>query len=620
MEHGMKSLITLSLLAVAVSAQAESHRLAYSKAENVEVFADHADGQPWCSANLQLRFAFANTPGNEAVQRLLPKLGGLITNQCASASQLSWRSVNSQGQQIASGTATQASNWLAVLDAPAPVPAAAPATPAPAVAAAAVAPAQVSAPTPVAVPAPAAAPVAAPTAAPTTTPVASAPAAPVEASPAVAEPVVTAPTAVDFAVSGWQPPLQRDVLAKADFLTEISDQNGCRFRLAFKLEDGVENVSAHSKGVTCGPDGYAQGKGALTISRRDGALLRQFEGSYLAGLEFYGEVPSLPIVGFDQQKNLLLLLHSEAASKVHYLLKVDYSSYQSRWNANDNILIALTENRELFRDLENIHRTINLATTRLDQSAPKIDSINFYAMRDLEQGLNQGKRDFWMYQIHLSQKYRSKLWEYNPQRAENYLFAFERKEAELQRQAELQRKIEEQRQRELLAQQAEQQLQLYRQLRRETRKPQELYQRINNDARYSPFDGGNYVGMMKGAASDYSQIIYISCKTEGGWAIDYPYQAVLNTDDSEQEADKGWFLVKGKAQLDTAHLDEQKLPLTLVKANSLQACSENECTDLRDPLKLLRHEIGDPDWTPEQAKDLIKQAWPERAVSEGDDA
>ena len=31
-------------LAVAASAQAASHRLAYSKAENVEVFVDHADG------------------------------------------------------------------------------------------------------------------------------------------------------------------------------------------------------------------------------------------------------------------------------------------------------------------------------------------------------------------------------------------------------------------------------------------------------------------------------------------------------------------------------------------------------------------------------------------------
>lgn len=607
MERCMKSLITLSLLAVAVSAQAASHRLAYSKAENVEVFVDHTDGQPWCSPTLQLRFAFAGAPGNDAVQRLLPKLGGLIGNQCASASQLRWHSTDSKGQRLASGTATQASNWLAVLDAPATAPA-------PVVAA--------EPPTAPQAPTPAATPVTAAPVAPeniAASPAVPAPAAQAPTEPAPAQPVVTTPAAPDFAVSGWQPPLQRDVLAKTDFLTEISDQNGCRFRLAFKLEDGVENVSAESKGIVCGPDGYAQGEGALTISRRDGALLHQFKGSYLAGLEFYGEVPSLPIVGIDKQKNLLLLLHSEAASKVHYLLRVDYSSYQSRWNANDNILVALTENRELFRDLESIRRTIDLATNRLSQSAPEIDSVNFYAMRDLEQGLHQGSRDFWMYEIHLSRRYRSNLWEYNPQRAENHLFAFERKEAELLRQAERQRQIEEQRQRELLAQQAEQQLQLYRQLRRETRKPEELYQRINSDASYSPVDGGSYARMMKGGASDYSQIVYITGKTEGGWNIEYPYQAVLNSDDSEKEADKGWFLVKGKAQLDTARLDEQKLPLTLVTASSLQACSENECTDLRDPLKLLRHQIGDPNWTPEQAKDLIKQAWPERAVSEGDD-
>lgn len=167
----MKSLITLSLLTITVSAQAASHRLAYSKAENVEVFVDHADGQPWCSPNLQLRFAFADTPSNDAVQRLLPKLAGLISNQCAGASQLRWHSTNSQGQRLTSGTATQASNWLAVLDtpatAPAPVvagdPAAAPQAPTPS-------------------PAPAVTPVAAPPAAPEN--ITAPPAAPVPAAQA----------------------------------------------------------------------------------------------------------------------------------------------------------------------------------------------------------------------------------------------------------------------------------------------------------------------------------------------------------------------------------------------------------------------------------------------------
>ena len=194
-----------------------------------------------------------------------------------------------------------------------------------------------------------------------------------------------------------------------------------------------------------------------------------------------------------------------------------------------------------------------------------------------------------------------------------------RSQPQRQRRAELEREREAQRQRELLARQAEQQLQLYRQLRRETRKPEELYGRILSDASYSPFSGGGYAAMMQGRAQRYSQIVHIDGKTDGGWKIDYPYAAVLDTRDSEQDADEGWFLVKGEARLDASRKDEQNLPLTLISANTLQACSEKGCADLRDPLKLARHEIGDPDWTPEEAKSLIQQAWPERAELQGDD-
>ena len=107
----MKTLATLSLLALAVSAEAASHRLAYSKAENVEVFVEHADGQAWCSDNLTLRFAFANTPDVAAVERLLPKLGSLFSSQCPSAQQLSWTSQHANGQAHASGKASLASGW-----------------------------------------------------------------------------------------------------------------------------------------------------------------------------------------------------------------------------------------------------------------------------------------------------------------------------------------------------------------------------------------------------------------------------------------------------------------------------------------------------------------------------
>lgn len=624
------SLLALSL-AVAASAQAASHRLAYSKAENVEVFVDHADGQPWCSDNLKLRFAFAGEADQDAINRLLPKLGGLFASQCSSATQLSWTSVDATGKTQASGHASQAAGWVAQ------AASAAPAAPQPA-AEQASAPTIAQAPAEAAASAAPAAPAATETAPATAEPESAkatqaaapqAPAAtpaPADAQPAepekpapVEQAVAPAPViAKEFSVNGWQPPLARDVFAKADFITEVIDQNGCRFRLGFKPEDDIANISATSSGVTCGPDGYAQGTGSLTLNRRDGVRLHQFKGSFLDGLEIYGDAPQLPIVGIDQRKNLMLLLHSEPASKVHYLLRMSHS-YGGHWNGGNVTLIALTENRDLFRDLESIRRTIDLATAHLDKSAPKIRAIQFYGMRDLEKGLYEGDRDFWLYDISLSRHYRTQKWEYDPARADNHLFAYERKEAELQRRAELEREREAQRQRELLARQAEQQLQLYRQLRRETRKPEELYGRILSDASYSPFSGGGYAAMMQGRAQRYSQIVHIDGKTDGGWKIDYPYAAVLDTRDSEQDADEGWFLVKGEARLDASRKDEQNLPLTLISANTLQACSEKGCADLRDPLKLARHEIGDPDWTPEEAKSLIQQAWPERAELQGDD-
>ncbi len=616
------SLLALSL-AVAASAQAASHRLAYSKAENVEVFVDHADGQPWCSDNLKLRFAFAGPANQDSINRLLPKLGGLFASQCSSATQLSWTSVDSTGKTQASGHASQAAGWApaapqpAAEPAPAPTvaqaPAEAPASAAPAASATAPATAEPEPAKPTQAEAPQ------PTAA-SPAPVADTqPAAPAETPVPAEQAVVAAPVfAKEFSVNGWQPPLARDVFAKADLITEIVDQNGCRFRLGFKPEDDIANISAASSGVTCGPDGYAQGTGSLTLNRRDGVRLHQFKGSFLDGLEIYGDAPQLPVVGIDERKNLLLLLHSEPASKVHYLLRMGHS-YNGHWNAGSVTLIALTENRELFRDLESIRQTIDLATAHLDKSAPKIRAIHFYGMRDLEKGLHEGDRDFWLYDISLSRHYRTQKWEYDPARADNHLFAYERKEAELQRRAELEREREAQRQRELLARQAEQQLQLYRQLRRETRKPEELYGRILSDASYSPFSGGGYAAMMQGRAQRYSQIVHIDGKADDGWEVDYPYTAILETKDSEQSADKGWFLVKGEARLDASRKDEQNLPLTLISATTLQACSENGCADLRDPLKLARHEIGDPDWTPEEAKSLIQKAWPERAELQGDD-
>lgn len=191
----MKNFAALSLMALSVVAQAadNSHRLVYSKAENIEVFVDHAGGQPWCSSALNMRFAFGGAANQNTLERLLPKLGGLLASQCPQAESLNWQSLDQNGQLQAQGRASKSGAWIAQVMQSAPASAAPPAladnTPAPATTPASVAadpPAQpVAASASAAAAAPTAEPIAAePIVEPTTTQTTAAPAATV-AAPAV---------------------------------------------------------------------------------------------------------------------------------------------------------------------------------------------------------------------------------------------------------------------------------------------------------------------------------------------------------------------------------------------------------------------------------------------------
>ncbi|WP_160285437.1 hypothetical protein [Pseudomonas knackmussii] len=598
----MKKLaITLSLLALSGAAQAESYRLAYSKAENVEVFVDHPAGQPWCSQQLELRFVFAAKPAQPSVDRLMPKLGGLLNGQCPSATSLTWKSVDSNGAGSASGSASKATGWAAVLKQPAPTVAAS----APVGAAA--------------TPAPEAAP-AAP--APIVKPEALAPASPA----AVVAPVPPAPVAEqasangmpsDFAVNGWKPPLEDEVLKATDFFVQVQDQSGCRFRITRKLDGNSQYLSAQSSGVTCGPDGYASGTGQLTLMRSDGVEIGSYRGGFHRGIPFNREVPPLPIVAFDGNHNAYLLLFSEPSTRVHYLVRAD-AGWDGRWDLDNQPLIALTDNLDLFRKIESIRSSLLYGLSKLDKALPKTSSVRFYAVRDLPNGMLKGDRDQWLYEVSADRGWSSKAWDFNPQYAHNWLFDAEAKAARQQRELEAQRQREEQLKREQLGYQAEQQLRLYGELRKEAKNPRELYSRILSDVSYSAVGGGGYASLVTGGNANLSQIVRISGKSDEGWKVDYPYEALLSADDASKSPEKGWFLVKGKVSLDSEKRDKDDLPLTLIAASSLQPCGEEGCTDLRDPLKLVRQQVGDDQWTPEGARETIKQAWPDRVVDQGE--
>lgn len=624
-------------LAVCAGADAAAYRLAFSKGENVEVFIDHADDQPWCANPLALRFAFAGKPDNDAVARLLPKLGGLLASQCPSAATVTWKSYNAQGQLVANGSAAKAEEWsshvagaiapaaspaeVAAAPVPEPTPAPVPIVPASAVAAdpvppaaSAPAPAVAANPVPPSAPAPAPAVAAAPVPSPSAAPAAAAPqlpeSMPVTASPA---PAAITPVTPEFAVSGWTPPVESDAIKAATFFFELKDQNGCLFRTTYKPEGDAQYVSAKSTGVTCGSDGYAAGEGGVVLLRADGVKLKEYQGSFHHGMPFNSQAPQLPVVGFDNQKNALMLLASDPASRVHFLLRASYS-WSGYWDTRSPTLVAVTENQELFRQLETIKTTVFSALSALDQVQPKTPNVNFIAVRDLAQGLVKNERDSWLYETNINRSWSSKTWQFNPQNANNYLFMHEAQVAEQKRAADRQRQYEEQSKREQAGYQAQTQLQQFAQLKTESSDSKYIQSRLLTDVSYAPTSGGGYARLVAGGKAAYSQLVHIVGKTDGRWETDYPYESQLDMAGPNLKPEKGWFLAKGEVTLDPVKRDSEDLPLTLVAVAYLQACAEDGCTDLRDPLKIMRMQLGDDSWTPDAARQVIKQAWPDRNI------
>lgn len=631
----VSKLLPLTLLALAVcpNAHAAAYRLAFSKGENVEVFVDHADNQPWCTNPLALRFAFAGKPDNEAVARLLPKLGGLLVSQCPSAATVTWKSYNAQGQPAATGVAAKAEEWsshVVVADVPAgpvaevaaapvsePRPAPVPPVPAPAADPApppAAVPVPAMAADPVPPPAPAPIVAADPVPPPVPAPVAAVPqppeSAPVAQSPA---PKTITPVSPAFAVSGWTPPSEADAIKAASFFFELKDQNGCLFRTTYKPDGDTRFVSAKSTGVSCGSDGYAAGEGGVVLLRADGVKLKEYEGSFHQGIPFNKQAPQLPIVGFDNQKNALMLLTSDPASGIHYLLRASYS-WSGYWDTRSPALVALTENQELFRQLETIKTTVFTALGALDQIQPKTQNVSFIGVRDVPQGLLKNDRDSWFYEINISRNWNTKSWQFNPQNANNYLFRHEAQAAEEKRVADRQRQYEEQRKLEQAGYQAQTQLQQFAQLKSESSDANYIRSRLLSDVSYAPTSGGSYARLVAGGKAAYSQIVHIVGKTDERWETDYPYESQLNIVGHNLKPEKGWFLAKGEVTVDPVKRDSEDLPLTLVAVTHLQACTEDGCTDLRDPLKIMRMQLGDDNWTPDAARQVFKQAWPDRNI------
>lgn len=607
------TLLALTLLATATAAQAESTRLAYSKAEDVEVFVDHA-AAAWCAPDLALRFVYGKAAEAVAVERLMPKIGALLGKQCDQAERLTWTATGSTDARL-NGTATKATAWAAQVQNPATVaaaPAPAPVEPpkaAPAEAPAATAPETAKPATPPAVPeAPAPAAPAAPVA--ESTPVAPAK---VEPAPAPAAKVPAGQIATDFDVAGWRPGDGEAELAKSDFMTTLKDSQGCAFRVPFKAEEDSRYLQVRSSGIRC-ENGLAQGEGELAVERSDGKQLQRWKGFFLNGLPLDKPLPPLRFVGFDSQKQALFLLASDPATASYSLLRLGYS-YRGQWSTSAPDVLFVTGNSEQFRQLDQIRPIIAKTQQQLDNLGTMIPHFTFLAVRDFTKGIfprpwnsNESSQDFWLYRVNVDRNWRSKAWQFNPEQATNYLFMWDEKQARQREQVAREREREARQARMQQAFRARDQLDTYERLTREARSnPQALLARQVNDVDYAPGSGGDYGDLVRGATHPVRLIARVTKTNSDGWTLDYPYpiQAQVPAGTS---AKTGWYVLSGTLQLDPKARDADDLPLTHLTAKVVQPCTSEGCSDLRDPLALARVQFEDPAWTPEAARQQLKDA------------
>lgn len=610
------TLLALTLLATATAAQAESTRLAYSKAEDVEVFVDHP-AAAWCAPDLALRFVYGKPAEAVAVERLMPKIGALLGKQCDQAERLTWTATGSTDAWL-KGTATKATAWTAQVQNPAAV-AAAPAPAAveppkaipPAEAPAAAAPETARPATPPVVPeAPAPAAPAAPVAE-------SAPVAPAKVEPAPAPATATkAPAgqiATDFDVAGWRPGDGEAELAKSDFMTTLKDSQGCAFRVPFKAEEDSRYLQVRSSGIRC-ENGLAQGEGELVLERSDGKQLQRWKGFFLNGLPLDDHLPPLRFVGFDDQKRALFLLASDPATASYSLLRLRYS-YQKGWLVNYPTVLFVTADSEQFRQLSRIQPIIEQTQRQISALKADIQQFSVLAMRDFQKGSTQRSwgsgevsQDYWLYEVAIGQNWRNKAWQFNPEQATNYLFRWDEKQVRQREQAEREREREAQQVRLQVAFKARQQLGLYKSLAEQARSnPQALLASQVNDVDYAPGSGGDYGDLVRGATHPVRLIARVTKTNSDRWTLDYPYpiQAQVPAGTS---AKTGWYVLSGTLQLDPKARDADDLPLTHLTAKVVQPCTSEGCSDLRDPLALARVQFEDPAWTPEAARQQLKDA------------
>jgi len=607
-------------LGVSISANAQDYRLAFSKAENIEVFVEGASQADWCAPSLNLRAVHGDTPDTSALARLLPRLGALFKQQCPQTVTVHWRSVDASGKQFAHGTSQVQDGWQVAAVAATPAPSAttndattvAPATQAPAVQ------------TPPATPSTAATP---------------APAAPSTTS--------TPPTIGlhDFAVANWQPPTAQQRAELASFMTSMRDQNGCQFVSVFNFGDQAAYMRLESEKVSCAANGYAQGQGTLRLMRSDGKQIAHSRTLWFSdGMIFDAPVEGItrddivmlrdePIPWNQTQTVAWFGFASDAVLQSHYLLRAVLGQLQGgvgvwklRQSNSDRVQInILTAAPEHFRHSDNVRTAIDTALQTVASTImPRVRQTSLIFADDVA-AWQAGDKNKLLYEMRAERFLNSRTrqlgeWRYQSQNATNHLFEREARLARQQREeaarlARQEKQEAERKERERVNQLA----QLARTEQKNLRQYQALLQleardgakalhgHLERDVSYQLLNMQAYIRLLQGKQDVLRRVVRVDGSRADDATVDWPYPMRLL---GQKSLKKGWYWITGDRRLDPAQRDDDDLPMSLVTVTDAQvhACVENGCGELLNPLSIMRMQLNQADWTPEAAQAVIDAA------------
>jgi hypothetical protein len=389
-------------------------------------------------------------------------------------------------------------------------------------------------------------------------------------------------------------------------LKTMADQNGCKVVSTFRLGEGAQYITLKSDGLTCGPDGYATGKGRLRLERSDGARIGQSNDVWVvSGIPFTSPVAAARLAYVNDEGTLWFHMDSDPASRSHYLMRAERMSYGSGldvWRVSR--IDVVTESANVFRNATDIKVAVDGALRVLERTAlPDAGNARIVFSDDFQQGAIGDQMEHLLYVITADRptdwrtgKPRGE-WRYNLQYAQNYLFKRDEMLARKKRE-ELMR----------LANKERDHLRQYQNLVEQAKSdPKGILGRMQRDVHYDLLTGGDYRSLMAGRKAAVRMIVHVDDHKDNDAIADWPYEMRLPGQKAMKE---GWYLVPGEITLDAKRQDDKGLPLTLLTLGQAApvACQKEGCADLNDPLVGARMMLGLPDWTPEKAQAVIDQA------------